>query len=53
LRGEVKELDTSILHVPPLPDENKFLPYVGNGHLGQAIFEEATIHVKVKVLINH
>ena len=50
LRGEVNELDTSIRHIPLFPDENKFLPYVGNGFLGQAIVEEATVHIKVKVI---
>lgn len=49
LKWETDNMDTSILHVPPLKDEQSFLPYVGNGFIGSAILDDASIRIKGRV----
>jgi hypothetical protein len=47
--SEVNNMDTNILHVPALPTDKLALPYIGNGYVGSALYEEATINIKPQV----
>lgn len=49
LRWERDNMDSNIIHFPPLTDEQTFLPYVGNGYIGAAVHDEASIRIKAKV----
>nr|XP_027211803.1 uncharacterized protein KIAA2013 homolog isoform X2 [Penaeus vannamei] len=42
----VQDHDAHILHVPPLPEEEPFLPYVGNGLLGVSLDQESPIYIR-------
>ncbi|XP_036328798.1 uncharacterized protein KIAA2013 homolog [Rhagoletis pomonella] len=40
------EFDANIRHVPPLPGERNFIPYVGNGYIGTEVAHDASLNIK-------
>lgn len=40
------EYNANIQHVPPLAEERKNIPYVGNGYFGLEISADALLHLK-------
>ncbi|CAL8084500.1 unnamed protein product [Orchesella dallaii] len=46
LQGEKENLDSNILHVPPLDDEMAYMPYVGNGYIGTSVSDESVLKIK-------
>ncbi|KAB7497609.1 hypothetical protein Anas_00138, partial [Armadillidium nasatum] len=38
--------DVHIRHVPPLPDEKNYLPYVGNGYIGLHVDPEGALMIR-------
>ncbi|XP_037960410.1 uncharacterized protein KIAA2013 homolog isoform X2 [Teleopsis dalmanni] len=40
------EYDANIRHVPPLPNEQNSIPYVGNGYIGLEITQDALLNIK-------
>ena len=41
-----QEYDVHILHSPPHPDEQPYIPYVGNGVLGVTLDHESPIYIR-------
>jgi len=46
-------MDSVLSHIPQLKSKDAYLPYVGNGFIGSAIFEEAKISIKSAVNWNN
>lgn len=40
------EFNANIRHLPRMPEENNFIPYVGNGYFGMEIQSDASINIK-------
>ena len=42
------EFDSNIRHMPPLNEEQDFIPYVGNGYIGVEVAHDASLNIKSK-----
>lgn len=50
LKDETGDLDSNVLHLPSsLKGEKLFLPYVGNGYIGAAIWDDSSFKIKGRV----